>query len=44
MLTVQPGLSYDEIAAVLRIPVGTVKSRVFNALATLQEIYRDPSA
>lgn len=44
VLTIHPGLSYDEIAAVLRIPVGTVKSRVFNALATLQEIYRDPSA
>lgn len=44
ILTVQPGLTYDEIAKVLRIPVGTVKSRVFNALATLQERIHDPSA
>ena len=33
------GLSYDEIAAILSIPVGTVKSRVFNALSTLQEMH-----
>lgn len=29
------GLSYEEIAQVLRIPVGTVKSRLFNARAEL---------
>lgn len=44
ILSVHPGLTYDEIAQVLRIPVGTVKSRIFNALATLQEINHDPSA
>ncbi len=41
VLAVHQGLSYDEIAAIVRIPVGTVKSRVFNALAALQEIYRE---
>ena len=39
VLAVHQGLSYDEISAILRIPVGTVKSRVFNALATLQEMF-----
>lgn len=41
VLAVHQGLAYDEIAAIVRIPVGTVKSRVFNALAALQEIYYD---
>ena len=39
VLAVHQGLSYDEIAAILSIPVGTVKSRVFNALSTLQEMH-----
>lgn len=39
VLAVHQGLAYDEIAAVLRIPVGTVKSRVSNALAALKEIF-----
>ncbi len=44
VLAVNQGLAYDEIAAILRIPVGTVKSRVFNALAQLQETFHeDPS-
>ena len=43
VLAVHQGLNYDEIAAVLHIPVGTVKSRVFNALATLQEMYHKDS-
>jgi RNA polymerase sigma-70 factor, ECF subfamily len=43
VLAVHQALSYDEIADVLNVPVGTVKSRVFNALSTLQEIYHDPS-
>ncbi|MDD4118833.1 MAG: RNA polymerase sigma factor, partial [Kiritimatiellae bacterium] len=43
VLAIHQGLTYDEIASVLRIPVGTVKSRVFNALATLQEMYHDPA-
>ena len=41
VLAVHQGLAYDEIAEILRIPVGTVKSRVFNALATLQEMFRE---
>ena len=39
VLAVHQGLAYDEIAAILSIPVGTVKSRVFNALSTLRETY-----
>lgn len=41
VLAVHQGLAYDEIAGVLRIPVGTVKSRVFNALAALQETFHE---
>ena len=42
VLAVHQGLSYDEISAILSIPVGTVKSRVSNALATLQEMFHEP--
>ena len=35
------GLSYEEISAILSIPVVTVKSRVSNALATLQELFHE---
>ncbi|MDR0993380.1 MAG: RNA polymerase sigma factor [Verrucomicrobiota bacterium] len=41
VLAVHQGLAYDEIAAVLWIPVGTVKSRVFNALAALKETFHE---
>ena len=41
VLAVHQGLSYDEISAVLSIPVGTVKSRVSTALATLQEMFHE---
>ncbi len=37
VLTVQQGLKYEEVAEALGIPVGTVKSRVFNAFERLRE-------
>ncbi len=40
VLAVHQGQTYEEIARELSIPVGTVKSRVFNALASLQERFR----
>ncbi len=33
----QPNVNYPEISKVLNIPVGTVKSRMFNALKKLRE-------
>jgi len=39
VLSLYQGLRYEEIAAVLGIPVGTVKSRMFNALNQLKEIF-----
>lgn len=39
VLSLYQGLRYEEIAAVLDIPVGTVKSRMFNALSQLKEIF-----
>ena len=33
-------LPYAEVAELLRIPVGTVKSRMFNAVRKLREITR----
>lgn len=41
VLAVCQGLPYEEVSAILRIPVGTVKSRVFNALSTLKERFRE---
>lgn len=38
VLAVCQGQSYADISQVLSIPVGTVKSRVFNALKTLQAL------
>jgi RNA polymerase sigma-70 factor (ECF subfamily) len=37
LLSVDHGLSYPEIGAVLEIPVGTVKSRMFHAVRKLRE-------
>ncbi len=41
VLAVHQGLSYEEIAAILSIPVGTVKSRMSNALSTLREMFHE---
>lgn len=37
VLRLELGLSYEEIAAVLRCPVGTVRSRIHEAVADLRE-------
>jgi RNA polymerase sigma-70 factor (ECF subfamily) len=38
VLRFSEGFRYDEIAAVLNCPLGTVKSRIFNGLRTLKQI------
>ncbi|MFC1453508.1 RNA polymerase sigma factor [Verrucomicrobiota bacterium] len=38
VLSIYQGLKYREIGKILRIPEGTVKSRMFNALRRLREI------
>lgn len=35
------GLAYDEIAQTERVPLGTIKSRIFNARAALREHLKD---
>ena len=40
-LGVMQDLPYAEVAEILGIPVGTVKSRMFNALKRLKEIFDD---
>jgi RNA polymerase sigma-70 factor, ECF subfamily len=41
VLNVKQGLKYEEIAGVLDIPAGTVKSRMFHALQQLREMFDD---
>ena len=41
VLVFYQGLSFPEVAEVLEIPVGTVKSRMFHALRRLKEALRD---
>jgi RNA polymerase sigma-70 factor (ECF subfamily) len=40
-LGVYQDLPYAEISEILSIPVGTVKSRMFNALKKIKEIFDD---
>lgn len=40
ILLLQEGLSHDEIAEVLRLPIGTVKSRVHNARKRIAQLLR----
>lgn len=42
-LKLQHELSYEEIASVLNIPVGTVRSRLHHAVRQLREVLRDGS-
>jgi RNA polymerase sigma-70 factor (ECF subfamily) len=42
VLAYYQGLKYREIADILDIPVGTVKSRLHAALAKLQEVWNEP--
>jgi RNA polymerase sigma-70 factor (ECF subfamily) len=41
LLNDQEGLAYEEIAAITKVPVGTVKSRLFNARMALKEMLAD---
>lgn len=42
VLGVYQGLPYEEVASILKIPVGTVKSRMFNALRMLRRMLEEP--
>lgn len=39
VLAVYQGLRYEEIARILRVPAGTVKSRMFTAMGRLREMF-----
>jgi RNA polymerase sigma factor (sigma-70 family) len=41
VLNIYQGLRYQEVADILRIPLGTVKSRINHALAALKEMLRE---
>lgn len=41
VLSIYQGLNYEEIGRVLKIPTGTVKSRMFLAFQQLKEVLRD---
>ena len=41
MLNIYQGLRYQEVADVLEIPLGTVKSRLNLALAALKEFFNE---
>lgn len=41
-LTAVEGLSYDEAADILRIPIGTLRSRIARGRTQLQELYVQP--
>ncbi len=41
MLLAVGGLTYDEVARALDVPVGTVRSRIFRGRRRLQELLRD---
>ena len=41
VMSLYQGLKYDEIATVLKIPTGTVKSRVFLAMRQLKELHHE---
>jgi RNA polymerase sigma-70 factor, ECF subfamily len=41
VMSIYQGLKYEEIAKILDIPVGTVKSRMFNALGRLREVLHE---
>ena len=43
VLSLYQGLRYEDIAAVLRVPVGTVKSRMFLAMGRLKELFNEKS-
>ena len=44
VLAVHQDLSYEEISEVLKVPIGTVKSRIYNALNMIQEKVNERSS